>query len=161
MITHNIFLPLSDAAIFLDVSLPRLRKTVPKQYKTLTLQQIDALGRHFQCSTGAEDQRLVCLQAPKLGWRTMFQTAAYPAEIPGDFLDRMEFYITEAPFLSSIIEILHWLNQSGFYKERSIHAMAAALSKLGAFKLYVIQKGDKIYRRYYSRLMNPPLLEIC
>lgn len=161
MITHNLFLALPDAAIFLDISLSRLQQIIQNQYKTLTLQQIDAIGRHLSGQVpGNEEQKIVCLMTPPCGWRKSFAAAAKPAKLPVAMLDQAEFYMTEAPFLSSVIEILHWLNQSGFYKRESIHVMAQNLSNQGAFRLFTVPKGDKIYRKYYAKLMNPPVLEV-
>lgn len=160
MITHNIALDLPNIAILLDVPLLKLRKTVPAQYAQLTLQQIDVVGKHLKCTPArAEEQKIVCLETPGQGWRKVFVWAAKPSKIPSILLDQIEFYMDEAPFLSSIIEVLHWLNQQGFYKQESIHRLAGRLSQLGIFKFFVIPKGDKRYRKYYGRLMNPPILE--
>jgi hypothetical protein len=153
MLIDYIFLDPKAAAVYLGFTAKELRvhfKESPIQLSQLAKVQTQWIG---------DDTSLICLKTPeKGGFSLALRVAALPAVLKPEILDEAINYLTLAPFMISVIDILHFLNEHQLSREKSIFEVARSLSDQKFFQLYKVDKTSKNYQSLLAQHNNPPIL---
>jgi hypothetical protein len=152
MLSNHIFLSHQAATLYLGVTSKEVRKLFPSSrpiaLSALAKVQIDWGG-------SADDQTILCLKTPAKGYGHALEQATFPIQIRPELLTVANDYLTNAPFLLSVFDILGYLNDHQLHKQMSVSKVAECLSNQGFFEFHVVVKADPNYKPLLAQLNNP------
>lgn len=163
MLLSHISLDRQSAALYLGIPETLLVRHLPEKQK-FNLEELDRLERiHFKdkewiSHRWTSEDYVLRLEEPPISFKSALKVAMFPAELDEAVVIRAADFLAKAPFLSSIIDVLYYLNQFTC-QDRPMELAAEALSQWNMIKLEKVPKPDVDFKNLLVIQNHLPFLD--